>query len=476
MSSPANDSHQNSTNNITPSITTNITTKYHRQIWAFAWPMMLANITVPLLGLVDTAVLGHLEHSGYLAGVAIGSNIFTFIFWAFGFLRMGTTGLIAQAYGKQDPSQLLRTLTQSIGLALLIGIAIIANQIWLIPTAITLMDGSQQTQALATTYCNIRIWGAPATLIQYALIGTYIGLQKPKVSLVILISINLLNIIFDLWFVVLLEWNVAGVALATVLAEYIGVFISLGYLYYYFYHHHQSSAGSFKALINRHDLSKFFSVNGDIFIRTCCLLFVFAFFTSQGAKQGDIILAANAVLLTFLLLISNTLDGFANAAEAKIGEFVGKIEQEMFHQEGNFPENKSTTKQQLIIFVRSAFQWCVGFTVLLMLIFYLSGSSIISLLTDINDVQETANQYLTWLILMPALSCLSYLYDGVFVGATRTRSMRNIMVICLFGIFLPLWMLTQPYGNHGLWFSFSVFMLSRSVLMSVSYQRFLRSL
>ena len=336
MSSPVNSTPQGRSNNTTQ--------RYHRQIWALAWPMMLANITVPLLGLVDTAVLGHLEHSGYLAGVAIGSNIFTFVFWAFGFLRMGTTGLIAQAYGKQDPSQLLRTLIQSIGLALFIGIVIIANQTWLIPTAITLMDGSQQTQTLATAYCNIRIWGAPATLIQYALIGTYIGLQKPKASLVILISINLLNIIFDLWFVVLLEWNVIGVALATVLAEYIGVFISLSYLYYYFKHHFQVTAKkasnpisrlsiwSLETFMNRHDLSRFFNVNGDIFIRTCCLLFVFAFFTSQGAKQGDVILAANAVLLTFLLLISNTLDGFANAAEAKIGEFVGKIENEALHQ------------------------------------------------------------------------------------------------------------------------------------------------
>ncbi|MBV1919799.1 MAG: MATE family efflux transporter, partial [Pseudomonadales bacterium] len=340
--------------------------------------MMLANITVPLLGLVDTAVLGHLEHSGYLAGVAIGGNIFTFIFWAFGFLRMGTTGLIAQAYGKQDTAQLLRTLIQSIGLALFIGIIIIANQVWLIPTAITLMDGSQQTQALATAYCDIRIWGAPATLIQYALIGTYIGLQKPKASLAILIVINLLNIIFDLWFVVLLDWNVAGVALATVLAEYIGVFISLTYLYYFLYYHSQSTAvrkpnqkrtlftWPLKALLNRHDLSRLFSVNGDIFIRTCCLLFVFAFFTSQGAKQGDVILAANAVLLTFLLLISNTLDGFANAAEAIVGEFVGKMKNE------NHP-----SKQQLMQFVRSALQWCVGFTALLMLIFYLLGPSII---------------------------------------------------------------------------------------------------
>ncbi len=439
--------------------------------------MMLANITVPLLGLVDTAVLGHLEHSGYLAGVAIGSNIFTFIFWAFGFLRMGTTGLVAQAYGKQDTSQLLRTLIQSIGLALFIGIVIIVNQVWLIPTAITLMDGSQQTQALATAYCDIRIWGAPATLIQYALIGTYIGLQKPKASLVILIVINLLNIIFDVWFVVLLEWNVAGVALATVLAEYIGVFISLGYLCYFLYYHSQSPTASkpnqkrtlftwsLKALLNRHDLSRLFSVNGDIFIRTCCLLFVFAFFTSQGAKQGDVILAANAVLLTFLLLISNTLDGFANAAEATVGQFVGQMK-----------NKKHASKQQLMLFVRSALQWCVGFTALLMLIFYLFGPSIITLLTNINDVQETAKQYLTWLILMPALSCLSYLYDGIFIGATQTRSMRNIMIVCLFVVFIPLWMLTQTYGNHGLWFAFSAFMLSRSILMWFSYQRFLQSL
>jgi len=443
--------------------------------------MMLSNITVPLLGLVDTAVLGHLEHPGYLAGVAIGSNIFTCLFWAFGFLRMGTTGLTAQAYGKKDHALLLRTLVQSIVLACIIGVVIIANQFWLLPTAISWMDGSEQTQQLATLYSQIRVWGAPATLIQYALIGTCIGLQKPKVSLVILICINILNIIFDVFFVVLLDWDVAGVALATILAEYVGVIISLGYLYRLLSRELLQEllqklqlqntklgnlsikswiAEQYQRMFSRSDLARFFTVNSDIFIRTCCLLFVFAFFTAQGAKQGDITLAANAVLLTFLLLISNTLDGFANAAEATVGKLVGR-------------KTNNTNPRHLIQFVQQALQWCVGFTVVLMVIFYISGSEIIAVLTDINEVRETADKYLTWLIIMPALACLSYLYDGVFVGATETRVMRNIMVVCLFGVFIPFWKITQPYGNNGLWFSFSAFMVARSILMHLSYRRFL---
>ncbi|PCJ46390.1 MAG: MATE family efflux transporter [Moraxellaceae bacterium] len=426
--------------------------------------MMLSNITVPLLGLVDTAVLGHLEHSGYLAGVAIGGSIFTFVFWAFGFLRMGTTGLISQANGQQDQPLLLRTILQSIGLGFAIGLILIANQGWLLTSAITLIDGSAQAQALALTYCQIRIWGAPATLMQYALIGAFIGLQKPKASLMVLVCINSLNIAFDIGFVVVLDMNVVGVALATIIAEYCGLALSLLYLFYVTKNQFNTSSlttaefyrSSLRNIFNRSELARFFTVNIDIFIRTCCLLFVFAFFTSQGAKQGDVILAANAVLLTFLLLISNTLDGFANAAEATVGNFIG-----------------SNRQNQLAAFVRAALQWCIVSTALLMLIFWLSGPFIIALLTNIIPVQETANNYLSWLIVMPALACLSYLYDGVFIGATETRAMRNIMAICLFGIFLPLWAITKIYGNHGLWFSMSAFMLGRSLLMHIAYRRFL---
>lgn len=422
--------------------------------------MMLSNITTPLLGLVDTAVLGHLEHPGYLAAVAIGSNIFTFIFWAFGFLRMGTTGLVAQAYGKQDHALINRTLIQAIGLGLLIGLVIIGNQFWLIPTAITLMDGSENTQILATTYCQIRIWGAPATLIQYALIGAYIGLHKPKASLVILIFINSLNIIFDLLFVVVFDFNVVGVAFATILAEYCGVAASLIYLAKTLKVHTNSiDVISLQKLLKQSELLRFFSVNSDIFIRTCCLLFVFAFFTAQGAKQGDVILAANAVLLTFLLLISSTLDGFANAVEATVGQITGKSER-----------NQPLLKE----FVNAAIQWSTVTAALLILVFYSAGSQIISLLTDIKSVEETAEHFLPWLIIMPGLACLSYIYDGVFVGAVETKAMRNIMLICLLLVFMPLWLITKHLGNHGLWFSLSAFMLSRSILMHLAYGRLKR--
>jgi len=419
--------------------------------------MMLSNITTPLLGLVDTAVLGHLEHPGYLAAVAIGSNIFTFIFWAFGFLRMGTTGLVAQAYGKQDHSLINRTLIQAIGLGLLIGLVIIGNQFWLIPTAITLMDGSEHAQMLATTYCQIRIWGAPATLIQYALIGAYIGLHKPKTSLVILIFINSLNIIFDLLFVVVFDFNVTGVAFATILAEYCGVAASLVYLSKILKISTNScDLMSLKTLLKQSELLRFFRVNSDIFIRTCCLLFVFAFFTAQGAKQGDVILAANAVLLTFLLLISSTLDGFANAVEATVGKITGE---------------KEYSQTLLSEFVGAAIRWSTVTATLLIFIFYYAGSEIISLLTDIQSVRETAEHFLPWLIVMPGLACLSYIYDGVFVGAIETKAMRNIMLICLLLIFMPLWLITKQFDNHGLWFSLSAFMLSRSILMHLAYGR-----
>ena len=424
----------------------------HIKMWHIAWPMIISNITVPLLGLVDTGVLGHLDNPVHLGAAAIGANIFVIIFWAFGFLKMSTTGMTAQAFGARDYTRLKQILIQNLLLATLIGAIILILQELIFSTGIKLIGGSTAVQSHAAVYCDIRAWAAPATLVQYTVIGWLIGIQKTRLSLLILVVVNSVNILMDILLVVVVKMDIAGVALATVIAEYAGIALSLMLVLKQFIALPETRKLKTNRLFAGHDLKKLFAVNSDLFIRTCSLLFAFAFFTSQGARQGDSILAANAVLLTFLLLISSALDGFANAAEALIGESVGARTIKSFHQD------------TLI-----ALFWCLLTTLLLMITFSIAGKVIIRTLTDIPSVISTASAYLPWLIWMPLISNLSYLLDGVFIGATKTREMRNIMLLSLFMIFIPFWYATRELGNNGLWLTLSAFMLCRSLGMAWSY-------
>lgn len=416
-----------------------------RRLWALAWPLMLTNLTVPLLGLVDTAVLGHLESPEYLGAVAVGANLFSILYWTFGFMRMGTTGLAAQAWGKRDSFGQVALLLRSVMLAVGIGLLLILFHQPLIRLALTLMDPSPDVTGLAAEYAAIRIWSAPAVLCQYTLVGWLIGTQFPRGPMIMLIVANGLNIVLDVLFVTGLGWNSKGVAIATVIAEYgaagIGFAIVLSRM--------PESQRLTRALFGElADYLKILRVNRYIMVRTIALLLVLAFFTAQGARQGDTILAANAVLITFLLLISNALDGFANAAEALIGEAVGK-----------------DSRRQFKVVFRSAMRWSLWGALLLTVIFVFGGRSLIALLTGIEEVRSAAWQYLPWLWLLPFASVWGYLLDGVFIGATRTREMQNTMLLSALGVFLPVWWLTTGWGNHGLWFSLICLMLARAISM-----------
>ncbi|MCL7942693.1 MATE family efflux transporter [Marinobacter sp. ATCH36] len=406
---------------------------------------MLTNLTVPLLGLVDTAVLGHLDSSEYLGAVAVGANLFSILFWTFGFMRMGTTGLAAQAWGKQDEFAQIALLLRSVLLATGIGLLLILFHQPLIRVGLELMNPSERVAELAAEYAGIRIWGAPAVLCQYTLVGWLIGTQLPKGPMIMLIVANGLNIILDVLFVTGFGWNSRGVAIATVLAEYsaaaIGFRMVLSRM--------PANQGFSRALFGQlNDYLKILRVNRYIMVRTIALLLVLAFFTAQGARQGDTILAANAVLITFLLLISNGLDGFANAAEALIGEAVGKNSREQFRQ----------------VF-KVAFRWALWGSILFTVAFVLGGRFLISLLTGIEEVRTAAWLYLPWLWLLPLASVWGFLLDGVFIGATRTRDMQNTMLFSAVVVFLPVWWLTTGWGNHGLWFSLICLMLARAVTM-----------
>nr|WP_163501728.1 MATE family efflux transporter [Halomonas socia] len=430
------------------------TTSAERRIWLLAWPIILSNITVPLLGLVDTAVVGHLPDSRYLAAVTLGATLFSFLYWGFGFLRMGTTGLTSQAVGRENDSEVRNLLGQSLLMAGGIGVALIVLSTPLIELGLWLLDGSEVATELAREYAQIRILSAPAVLANYAILGWFLGQQNARVTLAILVLTNSVNIVLDLLFVVGLGMTSDGVAWATVIADYtalaFGGWLVLRQL--------RLLEGRFlrQRLLKLVAYRELFQVNGHLFVRTLGLLFAMAFFTAQGASQGDTVLAANAVLLQFIMLTSYALDGFAHAAEALVGRSVGRRRWDEFGTA-----------------VRAAARFSLFAAGAASLAFLLGGEALIALLTDLPEVRASAAQYLPWMIVMPLLAVWSYLLDGVFIGATASREMRNSIFIGL-AVYLPLWWLTQGLGNHGLWLAFTAFTLVRSATLGGYYLHYRR--
>lgn len=425
-------------------------TTLDRRLWALAWPLILTNITVPLLGLVDTAVLGHLPEAHHLGAVAIGANLFSVLYWTFGFMRMGTTGLAAQAFGRDDQAGLARLLCQSLLMAVIIGLALILLQKPLIAIFLWLMAAPANITELAAEYAAIRIYSAPAVLCQYTLVGWMIGTHYARGPLLLMVTANLVNMVLDIVFVTVFNWNSAGVASATLIAEYLAAGLGL-----WIVRERLPGLRWRRALLGHWaDYQRLFNVNRFIMTRTILLLLAIAFFTAQGARQGETILAANAVLLTFLLLISNALDGFANGAEALAGETLGRADRAGF-----------------LAVCRTCLRWSLITAGLITLVFVGAGGVIIDLLTSLDDVAATARQYLPWLCLMPLVAVWSFLLDGIFIAATDTRAMQNTMAASVIGIYLPVWWLTQEWGNHGLWLAMLTLMAARGLSMAWIFQR-----
>lgn len=414
----------------------------HHTIWQLAWPMIIANISIPLLGMVDTAVIGHLDSAHYLGGVAIASLIFNFIFWGFGFLRMATTGLTAQAQGQNNTLLSVKILQHSLLLAGIITIAILLLQSPISQLAFYLIESSAPVADAAKRYFDIRIWSTPAILINYVILGWLIGKGATKQVLFLVLSVTVSNMILDLAFVNYFGMDVDGVALASVIAEYIGLGVAIILL-----KKNGINLTLFKPDPTTHlHRQNWLKLHGNIFIRTLCLIFSIAFFTAQGAKQGDLILAANAVLVNFIVLMAFVLDGFANAIEVIAGKAIG-----------------GRNKHQLIQGLKLSTIWTLSFACLFSLSYLLFGSLLIQILTSIPEVIAIANDYLIWLIIMPLLAVWSFLLDGLFIGATRSLEMRNAMLFSTFICYLPAWYFLQNYNNHGLWIAFLVFFVARGI-------------
>ena len=416
----------------------------HRTVWRIATPMILSNISVPLLGIVDTAVVGHLEHAYYIGAVAIGATVFSFLFMGLNFLRMGTTGLAAQSFGAEDHAALRRVLIQAIATALLMSGLLLILQSPLADIAFRLLEPSSEAESEARLYFAIRIWGAPAALCNFAVIGWLIGLQQTRGALIVMLVINLTNIALDLFFVVGLHWGVSGVAAASVVAEFSGL-LAGGWLCGRAL---QRLPGKWDlaAALDIETLRQLWHINGSLLVRTMSLMFAFGFLTAQGARQGDLILAANALLLNLQYLMSYLLDGVAHAAEALVGRAFGRAD-----------------RRGLARAIKLSLIWSFALALFSSLGFLLAGQQIIALMTDLDQVRATAATYLPWIVLSPIVSVWSFVYDGIYVGATLARQMRNTMVLSVFGVFVPAWFLLEEMGNHGLWLAFLLFMAARGL-------------
>ncbi len=412
----------------------------NRRIWMLAWPLLLSNLTAPLLGLVDTAVVGHLDHPRYLAAVALGGNVFMFLYFSFNFLRMGTTGFASQARGGEKDTRVV--LLRALLLSTLLGLGLIALSPLLRESGLWLLGGSDEVQELAGDYINIRILGAPAALANFALIGFAIGTHNTRVPLKMTVLMHSTNALLDVLLVQVWHLDVRGVAIASATAEYVGLAGGLFWL-----RAALRPPARQERLWQPAAMLALMAVNRDIFLRSLALLSTFFFFTAQGARLGDAVLAANAVLITFLLLLSNLLDGFANAAEALVGDAHGRHDRQALRQA-----------------IGATGRWTVACAALGLIAFSLGGVPLIHLLTDLPGIRDTAITYLPWMLLLPLTASAGFWLDGIFVGATWGAAMRNTMLLAV-GIFFVLWALTLGWENHGLWLAMNGFMAGRGILM-----------
>ena len=425
----------------------------HARVLAIAGPMTLASITTPLLGIVGTAVIGRLGQAQLLGAVAIAGVVFDCMFWLFGFLRMGTVALTAQALGARDVAEERAVLARALLIAAALGAALILLQLPLAYAAFALMGASDDVTAAAKTYFAIRIWSAPFALANYALLGWLVGLARATSALALQIAINVVNVAVTAWLVLMLDFGVAGAALGALVAEASGT--AAGILMALRIVHADSL--SWATVLDREKLIRMVVVNRDILLRTAALIAAWGFFAAQGARSGDVVLAANSVLHNLVLMGCFFLDGFASAAEQLCGRAVGARDPRGFGRAA-----------------RLSLGWGFGFGVAATLVFILAGAWLIALMTTSPEVRIVAGQFLVYAALTSVTGVFAFGYDGIYIGATWTRDMRNLMLASLL-IYLAVWWLLRPYGNAGLWISILIFLAARGGLQAARYPALARA-
>ena len=424
----------------------------NRRILHLAIPSIVSNITVPLLGLVDVTIVGHLGATAYIGAIAVGGLLFNILYWNFGFLRMGTSGLTSQAYGRKDKEAEIRVLVQAVSVGLFSALAMLILQYPIERLAFRLLDTSAEVEQYAVTYFRICIWGAPAVLAQYSFTGWFIGMQNSRYPMYIAIVMNVINIVCSSFFVFLFKMKVEGVALGTVVAQYSGVMMALGFWYY----NYKELRGriTFKGSLQLIAMRRFFAVNRDIFLRTLCLIGVTTFFTSTGARQGDVILAVNTLLMQLFTLFSYIMDGFAYAGEALSGRYVG-----------------ACNLVQLKRAVKALFCWGVVLSLVFTLLYGIGGENFLGLLTNDTVVIETAGRYFYWVLAIPLAGFAAFLWDGILIGATATRFMLWAMLVASGSFFVIYYCFSGATNNHTLWLAFLVYLALRGIMQTIWSRR-----
>ncbi len=421
----------------------------HRRVLAVAGPIVLSNATVPIIGVVDTAVVGQLGQAAPIGAVAIGAVVLTALYWVFGFLRMGTTGFASQALGRGDAAEVAAILSRALGLGLAAGVAIIVLQVPLFAGASAVSPASDEVEGLARAYMSIRVWSAPALIGLYAVTGWLIAAERTRAVLAIQLAMNGVNVVLDLWFVLGLGWGVAGVAAASAIAEWSGLALGLWFCRDAFV----TPAWRDRArVLDAAALRRFAAVNTDILLRSLMLQAMFLSFVFLGARFGDVRLAANHILLQFLEVTAYALDGFAFAAETFVGQALGAARRDRLRRAAILTS-----------------LWGAASGVAMALAFALAGGPIIDLMTTAQPVRDEARAYLPWMIATPVVGVAAWMLDGIFIGATRTRDMRNMMALSLVVYGCAVWALLPAFGNHGLWMALLISFIARGATLGWKY-------
>jgi MATE family multidrug resistance protein len=432
--------------------------RWHQRIWSLSWPVILSNITVPLVGAVDTAVMGRQDDPAYVGAVALGATVFSAFYWVFGFLRMGTTGLVAQSYGARNPDAIAATLVRALVAAAALSTLLLLLQKPILTGALWLIEGSATVEGFTAEYFNIRIWGAPALLVHLVELGVLFGLQRMRLVLVLTLVFNLLNVVLDLWLVMGLDMGVQGVALGTTVSEWAAAL--LGGLFVYRALIDAGGRPSWPAqLLEAAQLKQFVGLSSNLVIRTLFVQLPFFVTTLLGARFGDVVLAANAVLMQYFFIMTFGLDGFAHAAETLTGYAVGRRDRASL---------RNTVVYSSI--------WAAMLAVVFGLLVLVFAESLIALMTSLDAVASKARNYTVWLAVLPLVAVWAFQFDGIYIGATRSRELRNGMFVALLAYLACLLPTLAILGNHALWLAMLVFMGARGLVLGLGYPKLERSL
>ena len=419
-------------------------------------PVFFSNLAIPLVGIVDTGLMGNLGETKYLAAASIATSVMTMIIWSFGFLRMGTVGIVSQAFGRGDYREIVKTLLRNFIIAIIIAFLIIIFKPLIYFLIQSFFKTSIETQNLINTYLNVRVFSVPAELCIYILVGFYLGIQKTKISSLLIVVLSILNIIFSSILVLSYNLNIFGVALGTLFASYISLFIFTFYTYYFILKKFKIIP-KFEKIIIKSKLIKLFNINLDIFIRTLFLTFSFLWVTYLGAKLGEDYLAVNTILMQFIILAAFFLDAYAFSTEGVVGFTIGR-------------KNKSTFLTVVTNSIQVSF-----FTALIVAFLYIIFfKEIVNIITDIEILRFISYQHFIWIVLIPPIASFCYQLDGIFIGASQTKEIRNAMIISVIGFILASIYFTKNFGNHGLWFSLMLFMIFRSLTLKFYFNKILR--